>query len=324
MVVRRTAREIRSRPAAARLQDLSRGLPGLSWADAGLVPQSRRAGRTGLYARAGSRGRGRVQGDGRPQRSGRDVRTPRTSGRPLSVAVQERERGACAPQCGAARSVGNRQSARLRARLSLVGARPVHPISRARPRLYGRVAQGLREPAARSNGAARHLLQQVFSRSHARHAAAADRWPRGLHRRNAGNARAALPRYRRLPDVGRGAAPRESQAHRTAGDGVPAGLRRPAVSHQEKTLARGRETGGARPWAGSPRHHDLTSKFDCNSLTLPRIRRDSLPPAGEGWGEGVRAYREFVTPQPSALNEEAARRACGTGFLSFTMIGDYS
>ena len=55
MVVRRPVRQVRSRPAAARLQGLSRRLPDLSRPDAGVLPQSRRAGRARLLAGAGRR-----------------------------------------------------------------------------------------------------------------------------------------------------------------------------------------------------------------------------------------------------------------------------
>ena len=56
LVVRRAARQIRSRPAPARLQGLSRGLSGLPRHAIAFVPQSLRAGRAGG---AGRRGCGR-------------------------------------------------------------------------------------------------------------------------------------------------------------------------------------------------------------------------------------------------------------------------
>ena len=55
-------------PVAARLQGLSRGLPGLSRPVAAVVPQSRRAGRPGLHDGAGRGDRRRIQGQGRPER----------------------------------------------------------------------------------------------------------------------------------------------------------------------------------------------------------------------------------------------------------------
>ena len=83
VVVRRTVRQVRPRPAAARLQGLSRGLPDLSRPDAAFVPQSRRAGRPGLHAGAGRRGRRRVSGAGRSRRPGRG-QGPRRPGWPTA------------------------------------------------------------------------------------------------------------------------------------------------------------------------------------------------------------------------------------------------
>ena len=63
--------QVRPRAAAARLQGLSRGLPDLSRSLSGGVPQSRRAGWSGLHLGAGRRGRRRIPGAGRSRRSGR-------------------------------------------------------------------------------------------------------------------------------------------------------------------------------------------------------------------------------------------------------------
>ncbi len=85
------------------------------------VPQPRRSGRSGIHAGAGGRHRGRIQGAGRAERSGRDVRARRPAGRPFPAAEHLEERAAGAPALqrhGAARHVGARQGAQLRARLS--------------------------------------------------------------------------------------------------------------------------------------------------------------------------------------------------------------
>ena len=63
-----------TRPAPARLQDLSRSLLGLPQPQAGGVPQSRRCRRPGLHRGAGRGDRRRIQDQGRPERPGRDVR----------------------------------------------------------------------------------------------------------------------------------------------------------------------------------------------------------------------------------------------------------
>ena len=113
VVVRRTVRQVRSRAAAARLQGLPRGLPDLSRPVAGRVPQSRRSGWPRLHVGAGRRGRRRISGAGRSRRPGRGQGPSGPSGRPFPAAVQEREPGARALQRRAARSLGDRQGARL-------------------------------------------------------------------------------------------------------------------------------------------------------------------------------------------------------------------
>ena len=84
-----------------------------------------------LFRGAGQGDRRRIQGPGRPERSGRHVRARRPAGRPLPAAVAERERRPRALQRRAARHVGARQGAQLRARLPVVHLRHVHPVSRS-------------------------------------------------------------------------------------------------------------------------------------------------------------------------------------------------
>ena len=113
MVVRRAVRQIRSRATPARLQGLSRGLPGLSRHHAAVVPQSGRAGRARILGRAGRRHRGRIPGQGRAGRPGRGQGSRRPSRGPFPAAVHQRAGGACPLQRGAARHVGDHQGARL-------------------------------------------------------------------------------------------------------------------------------------------------------------------------------------------------------------------
>ena len=104
------------------------------------VPQSRRAGRARIHARAGRGHRRRIQGQGRAQRQGRDDRARRPPGRPLPAAVPER-------QCAARgyNAVPPDMSVIAKARgyergFPLVRARHVHPVPGARRRLHRRAA----------------------------------------------------------------------------------------------------------------------------------------------------------------------------------------
>ena len=105
MVVLGTVRQIRPRPAPARLQGLSRSLPGLPRHAAAVVPQSRRAGRTRLYDRAGRGDRGRIPGPGRARRPGRGQATAPagspTASRRRSPTSRRRARATtpCRPTC---------------------------------------------------------------------------------------------------------------------------------------------------------------------------------------------------------------------------------
>ena len=107
VVVCRTVRQVRSRPAAARLQGLPRGLRDLPRPPAAVVPQPRRAGRTRLFARRrSSRGCGRTHGpraddDGKPIERG---------GRPADRFPPAHDQ---LPRRNAAGPVGDRQGARL-------------------------------------------------------------------------------------------------------------------------------------------------------------------------------------------------------------------
>ncbi len=74
MVVRRTVRQVRPRPAAARPQGLQGSLRVLPRPVLRRLPQPRRAGRSGLFGRAGCGVCRGVQGQGRPERQGRHVR----------------------------------------------------------------------------------------------------------------------------------------------------------------------------------------------------------------------------------------------------------
>ena len=97
VVVRRPVRQVRSRPAAARLQGLPRGLPAMSRHAAALVPQPRRAGRPRLLDRAGGRGRGRIQVSGGRRRPGRADRARRAHRRPFPAAAACKFPGATPP-----------------------------------------------------------------------------------------------------------------------------------------------------------------------------------------------------------------------------------
>ena len=173
VVVLRPVRQIRPRPAAARLQGLSRGLRRLPRPQPAVVPQPRPTAR--LLRRRRSKAIAaeyKVQ-DG-PNDAGRDVRARRPPGRPLPAAVAERERRARALQRRAAGLLGARQGAHLRARLPLVHLRRVHPVPGAGRRLHPRAAGRLRgQAAAGLHAAAGHVLQQVLPRPRHRDAAAA-------------------------------------------------------------------------------------------------------------------------------------------------------
>ena len=79
MVVLRSVRQIRSRLAAARPEDLQGSLLGLSLAELYRVPQPCRSRRPGLFGGAGRGIRGRIQDQGRPERQGEMFERP---GRP--------------------------------------------------------------------------------------------------------------------------------------------------------------------------------------------------------------------------------------------------
>src|SRR5262245_33547168 len=54
------------------------------------------------------------------------------------------------------------------------------------------------------------------------------------------------------------------------------------------------------------------SHFVCETMTCQRTRRAPSPRRGEGWGEGVRIYRETTTPHPTPLPMgEGAHRVRG-------------
>ena len=118
------------------LQGLSRGLPGLSRPDAGRVPHA-----GGSRAAPASRPR-RLRRSPPNTRSGPSPTTRARSslapaGSPTTPgAVPQRAGGACALQRRAAGPVGDRQGARLRARLPRWVARHVHAVPGARRRLH--------------------------------------------------------------------------------------------------------------------------------------------------------------------------------------------
>ena len=124
-------------------------------------------------------------------------------GRPLPAADDMEERGAGAPALqrhGAARHVGARQGARLRARLPAVPRRcaAVLPVSGARRRLHRGAAEGLQGQAAgRLHASGGRQLQRILPEPFDRDAAAADRRPRRLHRRHAARRSISRPRTSR-------------------------------------------------------------------------------------------------------------------------------
>ena len=168
-----------------------------------VVPQSRRSGRPGLHGRPGAHHRGRVQGAGRAERPGRDVRARRTRRGPFPAALDLEERGAGAhalQRHGAARHVGARQGAQLRARLPAVPGRcaAVLRLSGARRRLRRRAAEGLQgQPPPDFKLPAGGKLQRILPRPFDRDAAAADRRARRIHRRHAERRSTSRPRTSR-------------------------------------------------------------------------------------------------------------------------------
>ncbi len=153
-----SVREVRPRPAAARLQGLPGGLRLLPRPELHRLPQPRRARRPGILRGAGPRARGRIQDPGRPERRRRHVRAARPAGRPLPVAVPERERrrGGERRQ-GPAGPVADGEGAHLRARLPVVRPRRLPPVFRERrrlPRRAARTATRSRRRASRSRRAA--------------------------------------------------------------------------------------------------------------------------------------------------------------------------
>ncbi len=132
LVVRRHVRPLRYRPAAARLQDLSArfaksAMASNWWRSA---PWAKRADRTSPRPRSR---RSRPNTRSRTaQRPGRNVRAPRPAGRSLPAAVPQRPDGAPRQQRRpAARHVGARQGAPVRARLSLVPLRHLPSSTRS-------------------------------------------------------------------------------------------------------------------------------------------------------------------------------------------------
>ena len=127
-----------------------------------------------LLRGAGQGDRGRIQDPGRPERPGRDVRARGPAGRLFPDALAERERRPRALQRRAARHVGARQGAQLRARLPVVHLRHVHPVPGAWRRLHPRADDRLQgEAAGRFHAAAGLVLQRVLPRPRDRDAAAA-------------------------------------------------------------------------------------------------------------------------------------------------------
>ena len=156
------------------------------------------------------------------------------------AAVPQRSGGARALQRGPTRPVGDRQGARLRARLPALGGRLFHPVPGAGRRLPHRADAGLpRHPAGGHHAPARQLLQRVFPWPRHRHAAAAVGQARRIHRRRADDGRAICQGHLRLPDVDRRAAPRGAQAPRPAGGDLPHRASGAALLHQEEGVARG-------------------------------------------------------------------------------------
>ncbi len=192
MVVRRPVRHLRSRPAAARLQGLSRGLPELPQPDAAVVPQSRRAWRPRLLGGAGR------SASPRNTRS-RTVPTTRakcSTGRPARPIISRRRSPTTPGARGdrrraAARHVGARQGARLRARLSLVPVRHRHASIR-KPGVDYIVAilNGYEDPPTDFKMPAGTHYNKYVPRPRHRHAAS--RCPTG---------RSTIPTARRRPSI---------------------------------------------------------------------------------------------------------------------------
>ena len=141
--LRRPARQVRRRPAAARLPRLHGGLLALPRPVADPLPQSRRAGRTGL-----PRGCRQVAGRHLPvrrrtQRAGQDRQAPRPAHGPAALALQERAGGPLRPERRpAARPFADHQGARRRRRQAVL-PRAGPDAARHRQRLPGR-RRGLR------------------------------------------------------------------------------------------------------------------------------------------------------------------------------------
>ena len=190
--------QLRPGAAAARLQGLQGSLPDLSRAEPAVVPQSRRAGRPGILAGAGAK-RSPPSTRCRTARTTRARCSSATAGSP--TVSRRRSRTSRRARTlyngdGAARPVGDRQGAHLRARLSLVP----HRCCRSRSTrstastTSRRCCKATRTAAGRRHAARRAELQQILPRPFDRDAAAADRRPRRLHRRQRRRRSTNIPR----------------------------------------------------------------------------------------------------------------------------------
>ena len=162
----RAVRHVRSGAAAARLQDLSRGLFELPQHQAPGIPQSRRSRRPRLHRGAGRGDRGRVPGHRRSKRSGPDVPAAGPDRRSFPAAVPERSGRPRGPRRRAAAGhVRACQGAQLRGGFPLVHYRCVHGVPGGWPGLHSRHRQRLYGSACRFHAAAGRTIQQIFSRA---------------------------------------------------------------------------------------------------------------------------------------------------------------
>ena len=126
----------------------------------------------------------------------------------------------------------------LRARLSLVHLRYLHPVSGTRCRLHRRRVEGYAPTPAGVTIAPGMQYNTYFPGHGIAMPPPLQRRRRELHRRRAGDGGPVRQGHRGVPDVGGRADARRAQAHRLRGDDLSPDPVGAAVLHQEKGLAR--------------------------------------------------------------------------------------